>query len=564
MKQKIHSIRLSLGLLSWCVALPLTAQLPEIKPVNDKWLLHVHGEPMLLISGHVMNSSTFDVAFMETVWPRMKAFNLNTLILPISWQAVEPEEGVFDFSLIDHAIEQARAHDMKMVLAWFGTWKNARSFYPPEYVMSDLERFPRMENAEGQRLEVLSQFSENVWKADTRAFVALMEHLKRVDEEQNTVLMVQIQNEVGLLGDTRDRSAAAEAAFAGPVPPTLINYLELNKDQLKPHLAQVWSAQGQRTEGSWAEVFGDGIEADEIFMAWHYARFIDRMAAAGSAVYPLPFYVNGWLGQERDQPPGRIPSGGPVARMMDVWKAGGPHLALLAPDIYAFFSERTEDFSRADNPLFVPEAVPLWLGDTDSGPAQAFYLFGEAHGLGYAPFAIDHSIYGADHPIGVAYAALENLSPLIIRNIGTENMRGFFREADETEHRLEMGPYKFHITYQPRLSQCYGMIIRTGENEFVFAGNGARIRIFPADEERHSGLSITLVEEGRFDAEGGFIRQRIVGGDEVMGTIGIKLPAHGYDLEHSPTNMTILRTRVFLHPPRDNGAAPVIDKTPEF
>jgi hypothetical protein len=212
----------------------------------------------------------------------------------------------------------------------------------------------------------------------------------------------------------------------------------------------------------------------------------------------------------------------------------------------------------------VPEAVPLWLGNYDSGPAEAFYLFGEAHGLGYAPFAIDHPVYTAEHPIRVAYGALENLSPLIIENIGTDNMRGFFREGDETEHSLEMGPYRFNITYQPRLKQCYGLIIRTGEDEFVLAGNGARVRVAPASAEAHSGLSITLVEEGRFDEAGAFIRQRLVGGDEVMGTVGIKLPAHGYDIDHREDNMSILRARFYLHPPRDNGAGRVIDETPEF
>lgn len=564
MKRMIPIRRLRLALFSCLVALPLAAQLPEIKPVNDSWLLHVHGEPMLVISGHVMNSSSFDTAYMETVWPRMKALHLNTLILPISWQAVEPEEGVFDFSLVDHAIEQARQNDMKMVLAWFGTWKNGRSFYPPEYVMSDLERFPRMERAGGQRLEVLSGFSKNVLEADKRAFLALMAHLKEIDGTENTVLMVQIQNEVGLLGDSRDRSPVAEAAFAGEVPAALMRYLVANKDQLKPYVGKVWARQGYPESGSWSKVFGPGIEADEIFMAWHYARFIDHIAEAGQSVYPLPFYVNAWLGQERDLPPGRIPSGGPVGRVMDIWKAGAPHLALLAPDIYAFFGERTAEFSRADNPLFVPEAVPLWLGDRDSGGPQAFYLFGEAHGLGYAPFAIDHPVYTEAHPIGVAYAALQNLTPLIMEHIGTENLRAFYREAEETSDTLEIGPYRFDIGYQARLNQCYGMIIRTGENEFVVAGNGLRVRVTPANTEAHSGLSVTLVEEGRFDADGRFVRQRLVGGDEVMGTSGLQLPAHGYDLTHEETNMCILRSRFYLHPPRRDGAAQALDETPEF
>jgi beta-galactosidase GanA len=541
------------------------SHLPEIKPVGKKWLLHVDGKPMLILSGHVMNSSSFDPAWMESVWPRMKAFHLNTLMVPISWQAVELVEGEFDFSLVDSLIRQAREQGMRLVFAWFGTWKNGRSFYVPPWVIKDMTRFPRMETGSGQRLEVLSFLGSETLAADTRAFVAFMNHLKEVDAKHNTVLMVQIQNEVGLLGDTRDRSPAAEAAFASQVPAELMDYLANHKDRLKPHLLEVWGKQSNRSKGTWSEVFGPGVETDEIFMAWHYARFIDQMAEAATAVYGLPFFVNGWLGQVPNPVPGQIPSGGPVARMMDIWKAGGPHLAMLAPDTYAFYSERMADFSREDNPLFVPEACALWLGDTGSAPAKAFYTFAEAQGLGFAPFAIDHSLYDQDHPIGVAYAALENLSPLMMKNFGTDRMRGFFKEEEaQTETALAIGPYQFHISYQPLLEQCYGLIIRSGENEFVLAGNGARIRFAAADPEKHSGLSVVLVEEGKFGAHGEFVRQRLVGGDEVMGTVGIKLPAHGYDLEQHPSNMTILRVQLFLHPPREDGAAQQTDETPEF
>jgi beta-galactosidase GanA len=200
-------------------------ELPVLKPVGDKWLLHVDGAPFPILGGHVMNSSSFDPEWMETAFDRLKAFHANTLFAPISWQAVEPEEGKFDFSLVDSLVKQARARDMRLIILWFGTWKNARSFYVPEWVKTDMDRFKRMEDKDGGRLEVMSNLCEETNAADTRAYVEFMRHLKKIDGAENTVIMVQIQNEVGLLGDTRDRSAPAQDAFAGQVPAELMEYL---------------------------------------------------------------------------------------------------------------------------------------------------------------------------------------------------------------------------------------------------------------------------------------------------------------------------------------------------
>jgi hypothetical protein len=254
--------------------------------------------------------------------------------------------------------------------------------------------------------------------------------------------------------------------------------------------------------------------------------------------------------------------------MMDVWKAGAPHIDLNAADIYAYFKYRCEGFIRDDNPLFVPEACALWLGDRYSGPAKAFYTIAEAQGIGFAPFGIDHAQqYDADHPIGVAYGALNNLMPLILENFGTENLRGFYKaieegEPEETETSIEIGPYKFNVSYEPKLEQCYGLIIRTGENEFIFAGNGANIRFKPTHPDEHAGVSIRLVEEGSLDKDGNWVRKRLLGGDETIATYGIKLPPATFGIGHDKNNMIIQRVRLYLHPPAD--AVQKTDTTPEF
>ena len=122
---------------------------------------------------------------------------------------------------------------------------------------------------------MLSTFSEANAKADAKAFAALMKHIREVDGVNHTILMMQVENEVGILGDSRDRSEIANSAFVAKVPKELIEYLVKNKEDLVPELKELWGRNGFKTSGSWEEVFGKGEQCDEIFMAWHYARYVN-------------------------------------------------------------------------------------------------------------------------------------------------------------------------------------------------------------------------------------------------------------------------------------------------
>jgi hypothetical protein len=53
-----------------------------------------------------------------------------------------------------------------LIFLWFGSWKNGVSTYPPLWVKTDLKRFPRAQNKEGESLDILSAFSEVNLKAD--------------------------------------------------------------------------------------------------------------------------------------------------------------------------------------------------------------------------------------------------------------------------------------------------------------------------------------------------------------------------------------------------------------
>lgn len=247
------------------------AEAPHLRKQGTATQLVVGGRPFLILGGELGNSSASDLAYMEPIWAKLVRMNLNTVLAPVYWDRIELEEGRFDFTLVDALLAGARAHDLRLVLLWFGSWKNSMSCYAPLWVKADQERFPRARDQQGKGLEILSPFSEETRTADRRAFVALMRHLRDVDGQQHTVVMVQVENEIGMIPEARDYSDAANDLFAQPVPRDLTDYLQEHHDTLIPEFKKQWETGGFKTVGTWEDVFGPGLATDEVFMAWHFA-----------------------------------------------------------------------------------------------------------------------------------------------------------------------------------------------------------------------------------------------------------------------------------------------------
>ncbi len=292
-------------------------------------------------------------------------------------------------------------------------------------------------------MELLSTFGDATRDADARAYRALMRHIKEVDSDRHTVVMMQVENEVGVLRDSRDRSEPANRAFAGPVPKELMDYLQRHKDTLSPELREVWAAQGFKASGSWEEVFGPGKPesidmpiqttsppmspeehatgwrklhwpVDEIFMAWNYARYLNKVVAEGKAEYGIPMFVNAWLQQPDHAWPGTYPSGGPLPQVHDVWRAGAPAVDILAPDLYLeYFDEVAARFTRNGNPLFIPE--------TSDNAANVLPAFGKFNAIGFSPFFIERSA-GPDTELAGAYRVVAQLAPAIVAQQGKETI----------------------------------------------------------------------------------------------------------------------------------------------
>jgi beta-galactosidase GanA len=383
------------------------------------------------------------------------------------------------------------------------------SSYAPVWVKQDTRRFPRVVE-QGSEVEILSPTGSATMEADARAYAAVMQHLKEVDAQQHTVLMMQVENEVGVLGDSRDHSAVANRAFAAAVPEELTRYLKTHRDALYPDLRALWDLNGDKTAGTWAEVFGDTTRADEIFMAWHYARFVQAVTARGKAAYNIPMYVNTWLAGD-DTQPGDYPSGGPEPRVMDVWKAAGAALDFYAPDLYApNFADWCIRYHRDGNPLFMPET----RGGT-AGAANVFYALGEQAGFGFSPFGIEDEM-DPTSDLATSYGVIAKLAPLLAEHQGTGTVHGFVVGKGNPRIDFTMNGYTVHVTLDEIFGQHaedgFGLIIATGPDEFLGAGEGFRVTFTPRNFAGPQA-GIAAVDEGTFE-DGKWIPGRRLNGDE--------------------------------------------------
>jgi len=488
--------------------------MPKLVTNNGVTQLYVDQKPFLMLSGELNNSSSSSMEYMKPIWKQVKALNFNTLVTPLSWELIEPQEGTFNFSLVDSLIINARQNSLHLVFLWLASWKNGMSSYMPLWVKENYRKYPRVKIQQGYTQEVLSALAEANWQADSKAFAALMKHIREFDGINHTVVMMQVENEVGILGDSRDRSDMANAAFNAPVPKELISYLVKNKDKLLPDgIQKYWEANGYKTTGNWEEVFGKSMYCDELFMAWNYAGYVNKVAAAGKKEYPIPMYANCWLDPVENPKPGDFPSGCPEARLMDVWRSRQTSLDMLSPDLYASeFDYRCQLYTRLGNPLFIPE-----MNSSDDGARNIFVAIGKYNAMGVSPFGIDHIKDAENSGFSKSYNILSELSPLILEKQIKKEVFGFVIDEKNPVVTYQMGGYQLEISldelFGHKSTLGYGIVMTDGDNKFIGAGSGFRVRFYPVTKDSKTIIGISNVDEGVFK-NGAWIAGRRLNGDE--------------------------------------------------
>ncbi len=506
-------------------------KIPHLEKQGQATQLIVNGKPFLMLAGETGNSSASDLKYMNGIWSSIKKMHLNSLLVPFYWELIEPVEGKYDFTLVDSIIYTARKNNIKLVFLWFGTWKNSMSCYVPYWVKINQKGFPRSRSKEGIVQEIVTPFSDECMKADAKTFAALMKHIKSIDEKENTVLMMQVENEIGMLPDARDYCDESNKLFNKDVPVELISYLESNKDKLVPELFSVWEKNGFKTKGTWEEIFGKGLHTDEIFTAWYFGKYVNYVTEAGKKEYPLPMYVNAALIRPGYKP-GQYPSAGPLPHLFDIWNAAAPQLDFLSPDIYfKSFVEWTTKFNRQGNPMFIPEV------GNDQSLANAFYAFAEHNIMGYSPFSIESLDNPENNQVANGYKVLEQLTPLILANQGKENMRGILLDSVDEKTRIKLGDYIFNFShayswkYEARTEgdnpRFGGLIIMLAPDEFLIAGRGL-IVTFQTDSDYIAGIA--SIDEGKYE-EGKWIPGLRMNGDQSHQGRHLNLPGNIFSMQ---------------------------------
>ena len=436
-------------------------------------------------------------------------------------------------------IRQARQNHVKLVLLWFGTWKNSMSTYVPTYIKHDFKTYAKVKDDKGQPQDILSPFDPDTLAADANAFAKLMAHLRSVDTD-HTVIMMQVENEIGMLPSVRDCSVLAETAFNGPVPDRLITYLKAHRTDLNPNVRNLWEAQGARENGTWTQVFGSSVGAQEIFQAWYFAAYANSVAKAGKAEYPLPMFVNAALIRP-GKVPGQYPSAGPLPHLFDVWKPAAPDIDILAIDMYfPNFMDWADKFKRPDNPLFIPEANQA--GKVEAG-ANAFYAIGQLDAISFSPFAIDKITRDSQKNLIDAYDILSQISPEILSAQGEGRMHGFRPRVsfdgvvDDSPQSFVLGNYRFTVNFidpfTPKEKQNTtangGLIIQTGDDNFIVAGSGIVVTFDdPTTEQMNVGIEQII--EGHY-VKGIWKPGRWLNGDESHQGRHLRLNADGFGIQ---------------------------------
>jgi hypothetical protein len=516
-----------------------------------KRVFMVDGKPFYPIGGQSRNSSGYNDKESETAFKAIKLLHGNTLQIPVYWDQIEPEEGKFDFTAVDALLASARQNGVKLIILWFATWKNGNMDYAPAWVKTDKQRFRRVISSAGKDIWVLSSHCQANLKADQKAFVTLCKHLKAKDSAEKTVIALQIENELGILGSDRDYGPEAQATFDSAVP---LKLLAAMKTAGKGRVYDIWEKAGRKESGTWPQVFN--WEAGELMTAWSGANYVNSIAESGKTAYDIPMYINVWV---MEQGQGAIagetyPSGGSVTKVLDIYKWFTPHIDLVGPDNYQDDSRSFESicasYSRDDNPFFMPETV---------GDQNMFRAIADYDSIAFVFFGVEH-IVGEGGAVRTEYQTVVDnvrctaaVTPLLLKHQGTGNIHSVIQEDLSIGQSLDLNGYSGIVQFgkgrtsragkdwrhsigwatlreQTNPNRGRGLVIQASRNEFYLVGTNYRLFLRPEptlDKVQGRLLAaddgyLVSVDEGHFERNNEFVADRRRNGDEINSGVWVE------------------------------------------
>lgn len=501
------------ALLLLCFSAAYALEPPRLVQKDGRYALLVDSKPFLVLGGQIHNSSAWP-SELPQVWRSMETLHANTIEAPVYWEQFEAAPGKFDFTNVDALVNGAREHHLHAILLWFGTWKNGNMHYAPGWVKADSVKYPRIIRPDGEPIDVLSPLSRNTLNADKNAFTSLMRHLAQIDARDHTVIAIQVENESGNIGSVRDNSPEANKLIAGQVPDDLLK------------------ADG-RQPGTWHQTFGS--EADEIFQAYHQAKYVDEIVAAGKREFQIPMYVNVWIDypaaqlpqRQLDQPGIGYPSGGPVQKLVGLWRKLAPSIDMIGPDIYsddtAFYHDVVNAYRRSDNALWIPET-----GRSDSFAKYFFYALGQG-AICFSPFGVDQTgwnITGEEPWTAHArnFALLSSIDREIAQLQFDGKVKTAMEEHGQSSQEIDFGPWQVTIGYgfpqqdgrhPPGTKDAHGgaLIAQLGPDEFLVTGMDASVVFHLPGKLPWIRSQFLSAEEGGYE-NGIWKTTRLLNGDE--------------------------------------------------
>ena len=456
----------------------------ELRTVNGQEKLFVDGAPYLILAVQMNCDSCYSADTLEVLFQNAAKMGCNTVSVPFYWRRFEPEEGRYDTDFLESVLSRARKYALRVVLAWFGSYKNGALHYAPDWVLADTERFARVRRGDG----TMAQFAAcpngaALLEKDSAAVCRIFAHLRDHDPE-DTVILFQVNNETGILcRSARCHCDACETRFAA---------------------------------GAYENRYGN--RADEIFAAESILAFQERIAKAAKAIKLIPCYLNAWLAlPDADSKPGfTYPSGGPSEHVLERYLQLKECIDFVSPDIYTTgyrdFDRYCRMYRRAGNALFVAE---LGVGSHSRSEKNIYYAFGEHGAIGVDLWAIDSAFPDVletpmcDFTNGrwneEAYAVQASYLPLrdamrpVAEALGTERLQYWVQEEGERTKTLDFSDVCIRIDYcNSGYGESRGIAVRLSEKSFLLLGVKSKATFFTPDGEP---IAIHDSERGAYRGE---------------------------------------------------------------